>query len=85
MAYSFPPDIAQRMQAQMMTGQFLTEDDVLREAIDALERRQQSLRTLQAMVREADEDISAGRVGTFDADETKRAVRMRLAQHGVTD
>jgi hypothetical protein len=37
------------------------------------------------MVREADEDIAAGRVGTFDAEETKRVVRERLAQHGVTD
>ena len=85
MQYQFPSDIQQRVQAQIKTGPFETEDDVLREAIDTLERRQHGLRKLQEMVREADEDIAAGRVGPFDADKTKAAVRERLEARGIKD
>lgn len=85
MAYQFPPDIEQRIKAQLETGRFQSEDDVLREAIDTLEKRQFGLKELQAMVAEADADIAAGRVGPFDAEETKRAVRERLVQDGITD
>ena len=85
MPYHFPSDVEQRVRAQIESGQFATEDDVLREAIDTLEKRQRGLRELQDRVREADEDIAAGRVGPFHADETKRAVRERLAEHGITN
>ncbi len=85
MRYHFPPDIEQRVRAQIENGQFETEDDVLREAIDTLEKRQLGLRRLQDMVREADEDIAAGRVGPFNAEETKSAVRKRLEAEGIRD
>lgn len=85
MQYQFPSDIQRRVQAQIEAGSFETEDDVLREAITTLEKRQRGLRDLQNMVREADEDIAAGRVGPFDADETKAAVRERLATRGDKD
>jgi putative addiction module CopG family antidote len=81
--YEFPPDIEQRVRAQIDSGQFTTQDDVLREAIDTLEKRQNGLATLRSMVDEADSDIASGRVGPFDADETKRAVRQRLQSQGI--
>jgi len=83
MPYQFPPDIDQRVQAQINSGEFCTEDDVLREAIGTLEKRQRGLTTLRAMAAEGDEDIAAGRVGPFDADKTKSAVRMRLESRGI--
>lgn len=85
MPYPFPADIAERIQAQIAAGQFGTEDDVIREAIDALENRQQGLGHLQEMIRIADEDIAEGRIAPFDADATKRAVRDRLAEKRVAD
>lgn len=85
MPYQFPPDIAQRVRAQIESGQFETEAEVLRAAIDTLERRQRGLESLRDMVREADEDIAAGRVGRFDGDETKRAVKERVQRHGTDD
>ena len=85
MPYQFPPDIEQRIRAQLESGQFETEDDVLREAIDTLEKRQRGLRELRNMVREADEDVAAGHVGAFDADATKSALRKRLEEHGITN
>ena len=85
MPYQLPADLEQRIRAQIESGQFETEDDVLREAIDTLEKRQRGLQTLRGMVREADEDIAAGRVGPFNADETKAAVKERLEAHGIRD
>ncbi len=85
MQYEFPSDIQQRVRAQIESGQFRTEDDVLREAIDTLEKRQRGLQELRNMVREADEDIAAGRVGPFNAKETKAAVRKRLQKEGIKD
>ena len=85
MSLQLPPDLEERIKAQIETGQFETEEDVLREALDTLEKRQRGLQELRQMVREADDDIAAGRVGPFDAEETKRAVRQRLSQHGITD
>jgi Arc/MetJ-type ribon-helix-helix transcriptional regulator len=69
----------------MESGAYESEEDVLREALDALERRQRGLEELRQMVRQADADIAAGRVGPLDADQTKRAVRERLSRHGITD
>jgi putative addiction module CopG family antidote len=85
MPYHLRADLEQRVRAQIESGQFETEDDVLREAIDTLERRQRGLQTLRDMVREADEDIAAGRVGPFNADQTKAAVKGRLETHGTGD
>jgi putative addiction module CopG family antidote len=78
MAYQISPDIEARVQAHLASGEFLNADAVLREALDALERRQQSLRRLQEMVKEAEEDVAAGRVGVFDAEATMRAVMTRV-------
>jgi putative addiction module CopG family antidote len=85
MPYQLPSDIEQRVRAQIESGQFETEDDVLREAIDTLEKRQRGLQALRDMVREADDDIAAARVGPFNADETKSAVKKRLQAHGIGD
>ena len=80
MANQLPADVDARVQAQLATGEFPTADDVLREALDALERRQHSLQRLREMVREAEEDVAAGRVGCFDAEATMRAVMARVEQ-----
>ncbi len=85
MAYQIPADLEQRIEAQMRDGEFQTAEDVLRAAMDTLERRQHGLQDVRRMVREADADLAAGRVGPFDAAETKRAVREELRKRGVVD
>ena len=84
MTYPFPSDIASRIQSQLVSGRFETEDDVLREAMDALEKRQRGLEQIRSDVEVADRDIAAGRIGTFDAEASKLAVRQRLAENRVT-
>ena len=85
MNYSLPADIQQRIEAQIASGTFANEEDVLREAMKTLERRQQGLRQLREMVAVAEEDVVAGRVDTFDRDAIKRDVRGRLAERGFGD
>lgn len=85
MTSPLPADIQHRIDAQLATGAFASEEEVLREAIEALERRQRSLDHLRAMMAIAEDDVAAGRVGIFDRDEIKGDVRARLAERGVTD
>jgi putative addiction module CopG family antidote len=85
MSLELPPDLEDRIRSQIESGQFETEEDVLREALDSLEKRQRGLSELRAMIQVADADVAAGRVGPFNAEETKQAVRQRLRQHGITD
>jgi Arc/MetJ-type ribon-helix-helix transcriptional regulator len=85
MTRPLPPDIQDRIDAQLATGAFTSEEDVLRQAIEALERRQRGLEQLRELVAVAEADIDAGRVGMFDREAIKRDVRERLSQQGITD
>lgn len=80
-----PTDLAAQIHAQVASGNFQSEEQVLREALAALEHRQQGLARLRALVAEAEADVAAGRVGPFDRDELKREVRAQLAARGVVD
>jgi putative addiction module CopG family antidote len=80
-----PPDLVAQIHAQVASGHFQSEEQVLREALAALERRQQGLARLQALIDDAEADVAAGRVGPFDRDELKREVRAQLAARGVVD
>lgn len=80
MTYQFSDDVSALIQAQIATGHFASEDDLIRQALDALERRKSSLSNLQALVLEADDDIAAGRVGQFNLDQTMAAIESRLAK-----
>jgi putative addiction module CopG family antidote len=85
MDFTLPNDLQQRIDAQLAGGGFASAEEVLREAIGALERRQRGLAQLQTMVAVAEEDVAAGRVGPFDREATKREVRERLAERGICE
>ncbi len=85
MSIDLPPDLEKRIRAQILSGDFQSEQDVVREALNTLEKRQQGLGELRQMIDEAEEDIAARRVGPFDTAATKQAVRERLREHGVSD
>jgi putative addiction module CopG family antidote len=57
MTYQFPEDVDGRIKAQMATGHYRCEDDVLREALRALEERHE----VQDDIRQGIEDLEAGR------------------------
>jgi Arc/MetJ-type ribon-helix-helix transcriptional regulator len=85
MNQSLPADIQQRIDAQLASGGFASEEDVLREALESLERRQHGLRQLREMVAVAEADVAASRVGVFDREGIKRDVRKRLADEGINE
>jgi Arc/MetJ-type ribon-helix-helix transcriptional regulator len=78
MTLQLSSDLSARIQAQIATGQFASEADLIEQALDALERRQRGLATIREMVREADADVVAGRVGPFDVERTMAAIETRL-------
>jgi Arc/MetJ-type ribon-helix-helix transcriptional regulator len=85
MESSLPADIQQRIDAQRAAGYFADASEVLREALNGLERRQRGLEKLREQVLVAEDDVTAERVGTFDRDEIKRAVRRRLLSEGLAE
>lgn len=56
MAHQFPPDVKDQLRERMATGQYASEDDVLRDALRALKRQDQEV----AAIREAITDMEAG-------------------------
>jgi Arc/MetJ-type ribon-helix-helix transcriptional regulator len=50
MKYCFPPDVEDRVHARMATGQYPTEDDLLREALDTLDAVEGEARDVQAAI-----------------------------------
>ena len=57
MTYSFPSDLAHWVKARMATGRYACEDDLLREAKEALESQEHVLDD----IRQGFEDLEAGR------------------------
>ncbi len=58
MSYQFPPDVEQRIRDQIALGNYTNEDDVLRDALEALAFRNADLAAIRAGV----EDMEAGRM-----------------------
>ncbi len=88
MAHQFPPDVEERIKAQLATGLYESADDVIRDALQALDSYrayQRELSDLKETLRVAEEQSQQGQSGPFDAEATKRAVRERLAQQGIAD
>jgi putative addiction module CopG family antidote len=83
MQYAFPSDLRNRIEAQLALGMYTNEDEVIREAIDSLEKRQQGLHKLRQMVQTAEGEVVAGFADSFNADTTKDAVRQSLLRSGV--
>jgi len=58
MPYQLPPEIDQRVQSQIALGIYQTPDQVLNDALDALERRNEDIASIQRGI----EDEKAGRL-----------------------
>jgi predicted transcriptional regulator len=62
MTYQLPPEIDERVQAQLALGIYATPAEVLNEALDALEQRNEDIASIQRGI----EDEQAGRVKTLE-------------------
>lgn len=72
MAYQFPPDLDRLIRDRMAAGGYRCEDDVLRDALEALAERSEDLAALRAGV----EDMQAGR--TRPLEQIDAAIRHEL-------
>ena len=61
MTYQLPPEIDQRIQTQLALGIYTSPADVLNDALDALEQRNEDIASIQRGI----EDEGAGRVKTL--------------------
>ena len=52
MGYAFPPDIQERMGERMASGQYRSEDDLLRDALRALDEELDDLSAVQEAIAE---------------------------------
>ena len=50
MAYSFPPDVKLLIDSRMASGKYATEDELLRDALDALDAEATELEAIQAAI-----------------------------------
>jgi Arc/MetJ-type ribon-helix-helix transcriptional regulator len=82
MAYQFPPDLDERVKAEMSRRGLQSEDDVLREALDALSQLDQDkLRRWHERNEIAIEQSRLGLSKPLDLDAILARVEERLAAH----
>jgi Arc/MetJ-type ribon-helix-helix transcriptional regulator len=62
MPYQFPPDIDQLAKKQMASGRYASEDEMLRAAMTALQRRNEEIAAIAAGI----DDYEAGRYRPLD-------------------
>lgn len=62
----------------VQTGRYGSKSEVLREGVRLVQEREARLKHLQGLLKEAEDDIAAGRL--HDADEVFAAVRERIRQ-----
>ncbi len=58
-AYQFPPDVGKLVQEHMASGQYASQDELLRDAMRALRRHNEEIAAIQAGI----DDMEAGRRG----------------------
>ncbi len=86
MNYQFPPDIEERLKARLGDGRYQSEDDVLREAMDALDQLEQDKLTRwdernRMAVQQSQQSLSR----PLDDDAVLGRLRERLAKEGIVD
>ncbi len=85
MNFPLPSDISQRLQACMARGSHQSEEEVLRDALDALEQReQQKLASWHAGNAIAMDQSRHGLSQPLDDDAVVERLRQRLAAAGIT-
>jgi Arc/MetJ-type ribon-helix-helix transcriptional regulator len=83
-SYHLPPDIDERLSAHVASGAYQTQDDVLREALDALEQRERA--KLEEWHRKNAIAIEQSLTETsqpLDLDAILERVEARIAKHTI--
>lgn len=84
MAYELPTDIRERLKARLEEGAYQSEDEVLRDAMDALDQRELDRVTRwnernQLAIEQSQQGLSK----PLDDDQVLNRLRERLAKEGI--
>ena len=86
MSYEFPPDLEQRVRARMSDGRYGSEDDLLREAMDAFDQLEQDkIARWDERNRTAQEQSRQSLSKPLDDEAVLARLRERLAREGIVD
>ena len=78
MDYPLPADLSELIKLHLATGRYKTEDDVIRQALDALSLQEELVSFRQSIARSR-QQAAGGEAGPLDVDAVMRRVRERLA------
>lgn len=86
MAYEFPSDIRDRLKAKLDAGVYQSEDEIIRDAMDALDQiEQEKLMRWYERNQLAAEQSQRGLSQPLDDSRVLARLRERLAKEGVLD
>ena len=88
MTYPISTDLATQIKQWIDSGQYTSEDDVLRDALNALRRDDQyqhDLRRCREYIQPALDRFSRGEGRPVDFDKLEQQVTQRLADEAITD
>ena len=78
MDYSFPADLSEQIKLHLATGRYETEDDVIRQALDALKLREE-LVSFRQSIAQSREQAARGEAAPLDVDAVMQRVNSRLS------
>ncbi len=86
MAHEFPADIQERLQARLGNGAYQNADEVIRDAMDALDQiEQEKLTRWKERNHLAEEQSAQGLSRPHDEQRLLERLRERLAKEGILD
>ncbi len=84
MNHQIPPDVQERIAARIAKGNFSSEEDVLRQAMDALDRmEEEAVLQWNAKTQQAIAHSESGNFLPLNKEEAMQRVRDRLAQDEI--
>ena len=85
MAYQFPPDVEKLVKEHIITGDYGSEDEVLRDALRVFGEFKSRQEQLLADVRAGVEQADRGLARPLDANALIDRCTLKLAQEGIVD
>ena len=86
MPYQFPPDVEKLFKQQMVTGAYSSEDDLLRDALQALDSQRNAIIDADPVVidgiRRGLDDLKSGRFQPLDEFDAEFRARRGIASDG---
>ena len=79
MSYEFPPDVDEQIRQRLASGRYGSEDDVVREAFEAL-RAQEELQLFRQSIAVAREQVARGDAQPLDVDAVMKRVHQRISE-----